>query len=193
MIWAGMVRNTTKKQYIAFASDTRILGLNDSAYIKALNPVRLKAGMPQLPLVTPVNFTGEWVLNEEKSTLNDGGTANLANKLTILHNGDVFALRRLYVDEWSAPRITEEKLKLNGEEIKTEGEGRSTIARLTAQSDTISINAKINMRFGIQTVLITTSESWHLQNKGKELCVRQRTTSPRGERKITLIYDRIGR
>lgn len=51
MIWAGMVRNTTKKQYEAFANDPRILGLNDPAYIDAVNPFRLITGLPPLPLV----------------------------------------------------------------------------------------------------------------------------------------------
>lgn len=51
MIWAGMVRNTTKKQYEAFADDQRILGLNDPAYIDAVNPFRLITGLPPLPLV----------------------------------------------------------------------------------------------------------------------------------------------
>ena len=192
MIWAGMVRNTTKKKYEAFANDPRILGLNDTVYINTLNPVRVKTGLPPLPLFTPANFTGEWVFNEDKSTLNGGGTGNLANKLMILQNGDEFDLKRSYVEEWGDPRITEEKLKLNGEVVKTEGVDRSTITKLSVKSDTLSINSEMSMSFGGQSFLIKTNELWRLQNKGKELCITQTTISPRGERKITLVYGRVG-
>jgi mannan endo-1,4-beta-mannosidase len=191
MIWAGMVRNTTKKQYEEFANDPRILGLDDTAYINALNPFRLKTGLTTLSLVKPADFTGEWILNEEKSNVNNGGTGNQANKLTISQNGEDFTLKRSYTDEWSEPRIVEEKLRLNGQEIKAEGTDRTTIAKLSDHSDTLSINSKVNMKYGGQSFLIQTSELWSLQNKGARLSILQTSKSSRGERKATLVYDRI--
>ncbi|MEO5893139.1 MAG: glycosyl hydrolase [Ferruginibacter sp.] len=191
MIWAGMVRNTTQKQYATFANDPRILGLDDQGYLNALNPFRIITGIPPLPLFRPADFTGEWILNEGKSNLNNGGTGNLSTRLTIMQFEDELALNRSYTDEWSEPRITEEKLMLNGKEINAEGGKRSTIAKLSDNKDTLSINSKINMSYGGQSFVIQTNELWSLQNKGQELSIIQTSTSPRGERKATLVYDRI--
>ncbi|MEO7214728.1 glycosyl hydrolase [Mucilaginibacter sp.] len=191
MIWAGMVRNTTKKQYEAFANNPRILGLNDAAYIDRINPFRVRARLSPLPLITPADFNGEWVLNEDKSNLNAGGTANLSERLTIAQSGDELHLRRLYTDEWSEPQVRVEKLKLDGRDIKAEGVERITTAKLSGQSDTLSITFKLKMNFGGQSFLIKTSEIWNLQNKNKELHVIQTTSSPRGETRVTLVYDRI--
>jgi mannan endo-1,4-beta-mannosidase len=191
MIWAGMVRNTTKKQYEAFANDTRILGLDDTAYINALNPFRSSTSLPPLALIKPADFTGEWILNEEKSNLNNGGGGNHPNRLIVSQNGENFTLKKLYTDEWSDPRIVEEKLRLNGQEVKAESADRSTVAKLSGHSDTLSINSKASMKFGGQSFLIQTSELWSLQKKATSLLILQTSTSSRGERKATLVYDRI--
>jgi mannan endo-1,4-beta-mannosidase len=191
MIWAGMVRNTTKKQYEAFANDPRILGLNDPAYINALNPFRIMIALPLLPLIKPVDFTGEWVLNEDKSeTGND--VRNLPDKLTVIQNENELVLKRSYEDEWSTPRVTEEALKLDGEEIQADGVERRSIAKLSAKGDRLSIDSKMNRTFGGQSFSIQINEVWSLQNNWKELSVIHTSTSPRGERKATLVYERIG-
>ncbi len=71
--WAGMVRNTSKKQYVSLMNNPRILNLEDSVYWKLSAPYRAACGLPALPLkevnagVKKIDFSGEWVFNEGKS------------------------------------------------------------------------------------------------------------------------------
>lgn len=191
MIWAGMVRNTTKRQYEAFANNPRLLGLTDPYYINALNPYRAIIDMPPLPLTPPADFSGDWVFNEEKSKLDNFGMNNLANRLEVIQDDDQLSLKRTYIDEWSDPRITDDKLPLNGVDVKPSMRSQNTInAKLSAKSDSLHIHSKTVVKFGGQSFSIITNEAWGLQNSGKELSIIQTSTTPRGERKVVVVYDR---
>ena len=191
MIWAGMVRNTSKKQYEAFANDPRILGANDPAYINAINPFRAQVGLPPLSLNKPADFSGDWVLNEDKSSLGNFGAGNSANKMSIMQNGTELSLKRQYIEEWSDPRVTEDKFIMNGEEIKSATmPSRATTAKLSANADTLMITSKMAFRNGGTNFQMATNENWSLQNKGKTLSIVQTSSSPRGDRKVTLVYDK---
>jgi len=189
MIWAGMVRSTSKKQYEAFASDPRILGQNDPYYINALNPFRAMVGLPALPLTQPADFSGDWVLNEDKSNLGNFGSGNSANKMSVVQDGNDLSLKRSYIQEWSDPRITEDKITINAVAADTNAPN-FTIAKMTASSDTLTINSKMTLKYGGQSFQMSTNEAWSLQNKGKELSIVQTSSSPRGLRKVTLVYDK---
>jgi mannan endo-1,4-beta-mannosidase len=189
MIWAGMVRNTSKKQYEAFANDPRILGLDDPYYINALNPFRIIVGLPALPLTKPINFTGDWVLNEDKSNLGNFGSGNSANKMTVVQDGNALSLKRSYVQEWSDPRVIEDKMTINGDAADANAPN-ITIAKMAAHSDTLTINSKMTMKYGGPSFQVLTKEVWSLQNKGKALSIVQTSTSPRGDRKVILVYDK---
>ena len=190
VIWAGMVRNTSKKQYEALLNDPRVLGQDDAAYINAINPFRTATGLPLLSLNKPADFSGEWVLNEDKSML--GGAGNLPHKLKIDQKENEIAVQKSFVEEWTDDRVTEEKLMLNGEESKSQyfGAPRITTARMSLNRDTLIIKSNVTFNRGGQTSKMTTTEDWDLQNHGKTLSIIQSSSSPQGERKIMLVYDK---
>ena len=193
IIWAGMVRTTPKKQLEAIAIDPRILGRDDPDYINAVNPFREKAGLAPLALNKPADFSGEWVLNEDKSSLGNSGSGNLPSKLKITQNGNDLDIQRSFVEEWREDRLTQEKLTLNGAESKSEyfGAPRITTAGLSAKGDTLNVKSKVTFNRGGQASEMTTTETWNLQNHGKMLTIIQSSTSPQGERKILMIYDKL--
>ncbi len=81
MIWAGMVRNTSKKQYEALLNDSHVLCREDTAYWNAIAPYRAIAALPTLSEMKWVaDFSGEWVLNESKSQVGNGGIGNLSRQ-----------------------------------------------------------------------------------------------------------------
>ena len=192
IIWAGMVHNTSKKQFEALVNDPRVLGLDDPAYINAINPFRAKLGLPLLSLNKPADFSGEWVLNEDKSTLGNSGAGNLAHKLKIVQKENEITTQKYFIEEWQDDRVTEEKMQLNGEESKSElyGAPRITTAGLSANRDTLNIKSKVTFNRGGQTSQMITTEAWSLQSRGKVLSITQSSISPQGERKITMIYDK---
>ena len=192
IIWAGMVRTTPKKQFEALANDTRLLGLDDPAYINAANPFRSALGLPLLLLNKPADFSGEWVLNEDKSSLGNQGSGNLPAKLKISQKENELDIKRSFTEEWQDDRITEEKMMLNGEESKSEfyGAPRITTASLSPNRDTLNVKSKVTFNRGGQTSEMTTTEVWGLQKHGKVLAIIQSSVSQQGERKITMIYDK---
>jgi len=189
VVWAGMVRNTSKKQYNALVNDPRILGLDDPDYINAVNPLRTSLGLPALSLNKPADFSGEWMLNQDKSMLDNYGAGNLPAKLKIEQYENEINIQKSVVEEWRDDIVTDERLALNGEESKSEYSNapRITTANLSANGDTLVIKSKVAFNNGGQ---VATAETWHLQDKGKILAITQSSTSPGGERKITMIYDK---
>lgn len=192
VIWAGMVRTTPKKQFDAIAADPRVLGRIDQAYIQAANPFRSQLGLPLLPSTQPADFSGEWILNEDKSTIGNSGAVDLPFKLNIDQSSTEIAVKKSYLQEWTDDRVTNENMKLNGEEIKSEyfGGQRVTTANLSAGKDTLMIRSNTKFNRGDQSTAMKASEAWALQQNGKTLIVTQTSSTPQGERKIVLIYDK---
>ena len=192
MIWSGMVRNTSKKQYEALDNDPRVLGLDDSVYIKALNPIRESLGQPPLPVHKPADFTGEWILNEDKSTLGTFGSGNLPHKIIITQNGEQLSVQKSYIEEWQDNRVTNETITLNGKEV-TSGDAKSprlSTAGLSANADTAIINAKATMNYGGRSFQMISKEKWNLNNHGKTLIITQYSDSPFGKRSVIMVYDK---
>ncbi|MEO6850269.1 MAG: hypothetical protein ABI203_02790, partial [Mucilaginibacter sp.] len=101
-------------------------------------------------------------------------------------------IQKLYVDEWEDDRTTEEKLTLNGAEVKSTymDSPRVITANLSAKGDTLMIKSTTTMNRGGNSIQMTSNENWSLQNHGKELTIIQTSTTPRGTRKVTLVYDK---
>jgi hypothetical protein len=168
------------------------LGQEDAAYINAINPFRSSLGLPLLLLSKPANFSGEWVFNEDKSTLGGQGAANLPAKMQISQKETELDIRRSFIEEWKNDRVTDEKIMLNGEESRSElfGAPRITTANLSANGDTVNFNSKVTFNRGGQSSQMTTTEAWCLRDHGRELCITQTTVSPQGTRKITMVYEK---
>jgi len=192
VVWAGMVRNTSRKQYDAFLNDPRVLGRTDTAYVQAENPFRAELGLPALSTTLPADFSGEWVLNEDKSTLGNGGAGSLAARLKIEQAESAIDVKKIYVEEWQENRVTDEKLGFDGAESKSEYYGfpRISTAGLSPALDTPHITSKVLFTRGGQTTTSLTTEDWTLLNHGRELCISQVADTPQGKRKTILIYDK---
>jgi len=192
VVWAGMVRNTSHKQYDALLNDPRVLGRTDTAYISVVNPFRAELGLPALSTTEPADFSGEWVLNEDKSTLGNGGAGNLPARLKIAQADSAIDIKKTYVEEWQENRVTDEKLAFNGTESKSEYYGfpRISTAGLSPVLDTLHIRSKVLFTRGGQTIASLTTEDWMLQHQGRVLCISQVADTPQGKRKTVLIYDK---
>ncbi|CAN5322855.1 hypothetical protein BH09BAC6_BH09BAC6_17100 [soil metagenome] len=190
IIWSGMVRNTSKKQYEALVNDPRLIGRDDPAYINAVNPFRASTGLPALSLNKPSDFSGNWVLNEDKSTIDNQGAGNLPYKLSITQNENELETQKSFTEEWREDRVTKEKLGLNGEESRSVYFGAPLITTASRNGNDLIVTSKATFNRGGQTAQMTSTEIWQLQNKGKALSITQSSTSPRGVRKLVLVYDK---
>ena len=195
VIWAGMVRNTLRKQYEAIIGDPRFLSLEDSAYREMIAPYRIACGLSPLPfpVKVPADFSGEWIINEEKSLFNNSGASSLPFKMSIAQNEHEIAIKRIVVLEYADDRITEEKLTLDGKEVRSEFMNfpRITTAQFGEGGDTLVIHSKVSMLRGDQSFEMVVKETWTLEERGAVLSIQQASSSYWGERNITMVFDRL--
>jgi mannan endo-1,4-beta-mannosidase len=161
VIWSGMVRNTLKKEYAALVNDSRVLSYNDSIYCKIMTPFRSVCGLSPLPVdKLKADFSGEWVFNEDKSSLDNQGVGNLPTKLNITQNEDDLVVQKTFVEEYTDDRITKDRLTLDGKENKTEMMNAPQIitANWSAKHDSLFISSKVTFKFGERTVEMNSNE-----------------------------------
>lgn len=198
VIWAGMVRNTLKKQHQALADDPRILSLDDPAYWEVMAPFRSACGLPPLPLeeMQPdsfeVNFSGEWIFDEEESILDRWGVSFLPYKMEIIQKENDLTIQNTFIVEYADDRVIEQKLTLDGKECMSEFQNSPRImtAHWSENGDTLIIESKVKFNRGGQTTVMIINEAWTLLQGGRILSIKQFSTSFWGERNITLIFDK---
>jgi hypothetical protein len=192
--WAGMVRNTMKKQYRAIVSDPRYLSLEDSIYRELTTPYRIACGMAPLPfpLKVPADFSGEWVIDEEESHFDNFGASSLPYKMSVAQNEHELTMKRIIVLEYADDRINEERLTLDGKENRSEFMNfpRITTAQFSEDGDTLVINSKVTILRGDQTIEMVSKETWTYGEQGAILSIQQTSSSNWGERNIRMVFNR---
>lgn len=192
--WAGMVRNTLKKQYEALVNDPRILSLEDAAFRKIVNPYRTACGLDPLPdpANMPADFSGKWIFNEEKSIIHNVGASSLPYKIEIVQDENEIIIKRTVLLEYADDKTTEEKLTLDGKENKSAFMNfqQTTTAQFKQGVDTLFIQSKVVTQRADQRIEMITNENWILQEKGTILSIQQYSSSSRGRRDITMVFDR---
>ncbi|MBA4410377.1 MAG: hypothetical protein C0397_13240 [Odoribacter sp.] len=177
VVWAGMVRNTTKKQYQEMVDNPRMLFQESQAYWEAMNPYRKVCSLPLLPLKDkyPVNFSGQWVFNEDKSDVGNAGTGNVAHEIEIDQDGDLLHVKKQVLVEWGGDRTTNETIPLDGSEMKSEffNSPRISKASWDEVSKSVKVSSVVKFTRGGQTTEMKSTEEWSLQEGGKALKLRR--------------------
>jgi mannan endo-1,4-beta-mannosidase len=191
--WAGMVRNTTKRQYDALVHDPRVLGLEDKDYRQSIAPLRAACGLPSLPDPgTRSDFSGEWIFNEERSELDNTGAGSQPFRMTITRKENELTVRKTIIVEYADDKIVEEKWIPGGGEVKSEfwGSPRTARAFWSDKGDTLHFDSKITFNRGGQSPEMEAKEAWSLRDNGRTLIIKQSSNSFWGKRNLTLVYDR---
>jgi len=198
VIWAGMVRNTIKEHHLDLVNDMRILSLEDSVYWKLIASYRAVCGLSPFPLrettfdSVKIDFSGDWIYNEEKSIIDNMGLNSIPFKLKITQNENDLAIQKTYVLEYTDDMVTDEKMTLDGKECTSEMENslKTMKAAWSHNCDTLIIESKVILKRGGQTFNVMTTESWSLQKHSTVLSIKQYSNSFWGERNIIMIYDK---
>jgi hypothetical protein len=189
-----MVRNTTRRQYDALFSDPRYLNLESPAYWKVIAPYREAAGLPPLGVDTgPVDFSGDWAINEDRSSFGRMGEAYAPARLEIVQKGGALTLLTTRIVEIADDQVTEETLLLDGTPTHSEfmNSPRVTTARIAPDGRTIRVESVTTVTWGSRAGMKTTSsETWALSEHGRVLTIQKLNSSPRGQERVTLVFDR---
>jgi len=141
-----------------------------------------------------LNFTGEWQLNKDKSTLGEGrrGSRMATNKMIIDHKENL-KIERHSVNRDGDEVTTEETLTLDGKECKNEtnrGESVSK-AKLSGDDKNLQIESTITFQGRNGEFQMDSKQTWSLEENGNVLVIDQTMTTPRGERSRKFYYDKV--
>ena len=193
--WAGMVRNTTKKQYDVLYESKRILNLKDRVYQERLNPFRARMGLETLVLatMTPVDFSGKWVYDECASTLDYEGSSRSPVVLKVEDSEVLLTVETTQIIEWEGPQTRSETFKTDGSNVQSTYWNRPMVTTVNRSEDGQQLEkvSRISFEQGGNTTEAVTREIWHLRSQGEQLVIEQTSTSPWGAREIMLVYDRV--
>jgi len=139
-----------------------------------------------------VDFSGEWSFNEAKSNIGEGRfMASL--KLTVKQEGNNFTIERLRTGRDGQERKSTQKLTLDGKEIENDADRGGTRKSTATWSDggkTLSIKSTMTFDRNGETMEMKSIELWKLTDGGKILSIESSSSTPRGERKATMVYDK---
>lgn len=191
VIWAGMVRNTTKEQHHALVRDARILSLEDSAYVVLTGPYRAACQLPSLNFVKSARrFSGKWQLNEGKCQADSWGLGQAAYQMSLDLRDDILDVRKAFIVEWGDDRFEKETYVLDGTPVESIMWNAPQITTSSWSGDTLVFNSRITFNRGDQAFETTNREFWFLEEEGRCLKIRQVSRSFRGNRDVMLVYEK---
>ena len=137
------------------------------------------------------DFSGKWVLSEDKSEMGEGRFRRSAN-IAIEQDGNNLKLERTRTGRDGQEMTTTQDMTLDGKEVVNERENRTTKTTATWSEDGTSLNVNSTMAFTRdgQTFESTSKEVWTLSEDGKTLTILYTSSSQRGDTKATLVYDK---
>jgi hypothetical protein len=139
------------------------------------------------------NYAGAWTLNESKSQLGEGRFRMAASKLNITQDENAITLERTAKGPNGEDFSSKEKITLDGKEsVNTLMQNRTkkSVATWSADGKVLTINGTSVFERDGNTMEIKSVENYKISDDGNVLTIDVTSTSPRGERKQTLVYEK---
>lgn len=138
-----------------------------------------------------VNFSGEWVLNTDKSEMGEGrGRGRGASKMVVIQEGNKLVKESYRQNRDGEEVKTESAYTLDGKECENEIRSGTAIscAEWSKDGKTLTIETESSMSRGDQEFTMESTEEWSL--KDNALIIERTMSSPMGERESTMVYDK---
>jgi hypothetical protein len=137
------------------------------------------------------DFSGKWTLNEDKSDLGEGRFF-AAVKLAITQDGKTITLERTRTGRDGEEMTSSETITLDGKENVSETENRKTnsVATWSEDKSALTINSTIEFSRQGETMEMIRTEVLTLSEDGKVLEIKSDSSSARGDRSVSLVYDK---
>lgn len=138
------------------------------------------------------DFSGNWTFNESKSQMGEG-RFRAASKMAIVQKDSALTIERTSKRMNGEESTLSEKYTFNGKVCENAGfmntVRKSTLA-WSADNKILTINSTSVFERDGNTMEIKTVEAFSLSDDGKTLTINSTSTSPRGERKQVIVYDK---
>ncbi len=138
-----------------------------------------------------VDFSGKWTLNESKSDLGEGRFF-AASKISITQDGKSITLERTREGRDGEERTSSETITMDGKKSITESGNRiiTSSASWSDDKSTLTIQSDIEFNRQGEIIEIARTEVLTLSAEGKILTIQSEMSSPRGDRSVSLVYDK---
>jgi len=139
------------------------------------------------------NFSGNWILNEGKSQMGEGRGRMAASKIKISQDDNAITLEKTSARPTGEEFTSKETITLDGKEcVNTifDNRTRKSTANWSADGKLLTINSTSVFERDGNTMEIKSVEIFKLSDDGNTLSIDATSSSPRGERKQTLVYDK---
>lgn len=138
------------------------------------------------------DFTGKWKFNETESTMGEGRFF-AADEMSVTQDGKTITIERTRAGRDGQMRTTSETITLDGKENVEEREyGKSTyIASWSDDNNSLIIETETEFQRQGDTFKMSRKEIWSLDKGGNPLNIESTSSSQRGTRSATLVYDKV--
>jgi hypothetical protein len=175
------------KKILSFKAESKSLPLLATAFIIML--FNIPTG-----LFAQTNFSGTWGFNESRSNLGDGGGPRMAaTTLAVTQQGNGFSVERTQQSFDGGEMKTSEKYTLDGKESTNAGmmnSSRKSTINWSADKKSLTFAHTISFDRDGEKMEFKSSEVWKMADNNKTLTIESVFSSPNGDRKTTLVYDK---
>jgi mannan endo-1,4-beta-mannosidase len=195
VIWSGMTENTSKQKFVEYFGDRRILTRESPEFSRLTQTYRKTGSLPLLPLKAryPVDFSGMWLFNEDKSQISNGGTGSIPRMIDIEQDDEMLLVRKTLMDETGSGQVVTEDLCLDGVELPFKIFNSPGIISCSWDDEkkAIIINRTAIFGRGDRKFEFRSSEVWHLDDSGKTLRIDQTSSGFRGtENTVYMVFEK---
>ncbi len=146
-------------------------------------------------IVTSVDFSGDWKLNEQKSELGQFGGRGAAKAIKVTSSdAKGISIERTSTNQNGEAVVRKETLTFDGKESEsTGGFGNSTrkaTAKWSDDGQSMIINAVMTLDRNGEKMEIKQNETWKLGDNGQTLTIESNSSSSFGESTMKLVYEK---
>jgi len=144
---------------------------------------------------TKPNFSGDWVLNADKSTQPEGPGGRrggmMASKMTIEQKDNQLIIESVRKNRDGEDVSTKATYTLDGKKCKNDTNfgTRESTANWSKDGKMLTIESTMNMSRGDREFTMESTEKWSLDKN--VLTIETTSSSPRGERTSKAVYHKV--
>lgn len=139
------------------------------------------------------NFSGNWVMNAEKSTMPQGGGPRMmgGGDITVAQEANLLTVDRTRTNQNGESVKTTMKYTLDGKEsVNTSQRGDSkSVAKWSSDGKELTIVTNRTFEMNGESRTMTTTEVWKLDS-ANQLSLTSTFSTPNGDMTSTFVYDK---
>lgn len=139
------------------------------------------------------DFSGDWILDQQKSNLGEMGGRMSPVKMKVTQEGSIITVVRTSNGQMGEV-VTTDKLTFDGKESTSvggrEGSTRKAALKLADDQNTLTVSSVTVMALNGSSFEINTKETWSLSPDAKSLTIDAETTTQMGVSNTKLVYNK---